>query len=67
MVAPCCPDGFAIGDRIITPHVVSNKDATEVEIGVHVTDAKTSGLIETMTFSGEEAYLRHVKALLGGS
>jgi hypothetical protein len=67
MAAPYRLDGFAIGDRIITPHVVSNRDTTEVEIEVHVTDAKACGVIETMTFSDEEAYLKSVKVLLGRS
>jgi hypothetical protein len=44
---------------------VSNKDTTEVE--VRVTAAKTSAVIEIKTFSGEEAYLRDIKGLLGRS
>jgi hypothetical protein len=56
-------DGFAIGHRIITPHVVSNKDTAEVEIEVYVTDAKTNAVIETKTFSDEEAYLGYVKKM----
>jgi hypothetical protein len=39
----------------------------EVEIEVHVTDAKTNAVIETKTFSSVEAYLKYVKGLLGRS
>jgi len=65
MAIPHRLDGFAIGDRVITPHVASNTDTMEVEIEVHVTDAKTNAVIETQTLSGEEAYLKYVKGLLG--
>ena len=67
MAIPSRLDGFAIGNRIITPHVVSNKDTTEVEIEVYVTDAKTNAIIETKTFDEEEAYLKYVKTTLGKS
>jgi hypothetical protein len=67
MVIPPRLDGFAIGNRIITPRVVSNKDTTEVEVEVLVTNAKTNAIIETRMFSSEEAYLKYVKTTLGKS
>jgi hypothetical protein len=65
MAIPHRLDGFAIGDRVITPHIASNMDTMEVEIEVHVTDAKTNAVIETQTLSSEEAYLKYEKGLLG--
>ena len=67
MVIPPRLDGFAIGNRIITPRVLSNKDTMDVAIEVQVTDAKTNAVIETRIFGSEEAYLQYIKTTLGKS
>ncbi len=60
-------DGFAVGNRIITSHVVSNKDTSQVEFEVQVTDSRTNAVIETRIFGSEKAYLKYVKTTLGKS